>query len=107
MNREKIGAIILWILSLFFALCAIIVNDQPLSLTYLSFSVSFISILLSLKACPNYSKDFTEIKEVLKSLQNQSNHRNKKRKERQSNRKSKFFSRKEKKTTNVQKSPQK
>ena len=86
MKREKSGTIILWILSLIFALCAIIVNDQSLSLTYLSLTVSFISILLSLKACPNYSKDFTEIKEALKSLQNQSNHRNKKRKERQSNR---------------------
>ena len=82
-------------------------NDQPLTLNYISLTIAFISILLSLKESPNYDKDFEEIKEVLKSLQNQSNHRNKKRKERQSNRQSKFFSRKENKATNVQKSPQK
>ena len=81
MKPIKIWAIILWWLCLFFALCAIIMNDQPLTLNYISLTIAFISILLSLKESPNYDKDFEEIKEALKSLQNQWNQSNENRTE--------------------------
>ncbi len=101
MKPLKIWAISLWWLCLFFALCAIIMNDQPLTLNYISLTIAFISILLSLKESPNYDKDFEEIKETLKSLQNQWNQSNENRTESKKNRGSKLISIKKKKTTKI------
>lgn len=101
MKPLKIWAISLWWLCLFFALCAIIMNDQPLTLNYISLTIAFISILLSLKESPNYDKDFQEIKEALKSLQNQWNQSNENRTESKKNRGSKLISIKKKKTTKI------
>ena len=75
-------------------------NDQPLTLNYISLTIAFISILLSLKESPNYDKDFEEIKEALKSLQNQWNQSNENRTE-SKNRGSKLISIKKKKTTKI------
>ena len=76
-------------------------NDQPLTLNYISLTIAFISILLSLKEYPNYDKDFEEIKEALKSLQNQWNQSNENRTESKKNRGSKLISIKKKKTTKI------
>lgn len=76
-------------------------NDQPLTLNYISLTIAFISILLSLKESPNYDKDFEEIKEALKSLQNQWNQSNENRTESKKNRGSKLISIKKKKTTKI------
>lgn len=76
-------------------------NDQPLTLNYISLTIAFISILLSLKDSPNYDKDFEEIKEALKSLQNQWNQSNENRTESKKNRGSKLISIKKKKTTKI------